>query len=332
MNDWIQHIRTAPTSKWLTRGVVIGAIVLGFLVLEGIESVGADQSCLLIRGGKIEDNWSSGLHWRFPILSDVACYRIARTTYEASLGQKGTGADFNDDPVEAHTSDGQDIDAAGFRIAFHIPLSTVDGEGDVIDEENLRTIYTQVGARNTNELVSSVIAFYARPEVRTVLQLHSSHELLQGDLTTISLEIANRLRPLYAARGVVLDDVLLSKPDFNETFDTRLQQREQAEADIEMEHQRALQAEQQNAARIDAANADATVTAIQSQAQGNQIVTSANAESTAIAVQIQAYGSTGEYLQAQQVEAMSNWPVQILGDGNAMPVIQISPVIVSPTP
>jgi predicted RecB family nuclease len=121
---------------------------------------------------------------------------------------------------------------------------------------------------------------------------------------------------------VVLEDVLLSKPDFNDEFEAKLQQRQQAAVDVEIEQQRALQAEQQGRARINAADADAEVVAIQAQAEANRTVTQADAQATAIAVLVAAYGGPEGYLRAQQIQAMTGWPVQIIGDGYALPIIQ----------
>jgi regulator of protease activity HflC (stomatin/prohibitin superfamily) len=317
----------------LAIGVVVG--ILGLIALSGFESVQTYEGCLLVRNGRIKEEWSPGLHWRFPIMSNVACYRASRTTYEASPGQKGSGAQYNDDAVEARSKDGQKIDAVSFRIAFHVPLVMTGDDGVTIDGDNLRTIYTDVGAKSEEALVSSVVTFYARPEVRTVMQLHTSEELLEGDLGAIGQEIADRLRPRYAAYGVVLEDVLLSKPDFNDEFEAKLQQRQQAAVDVEIEQQRALQAEQQGRARINAANADAEVVAIQAQAEAsrtitqaqaeaNRTVTEADAQATAIAVLVAAYGGPEGYLRAQQIQAMTGWPVQIIGDGHALPIVPVA--------
>lgn len=314
---------------WSRRTIaVLVAGILGLIALAGFRSVAAYESCLLVRNGAIKEAWGPGLHWRFPIMSDVACYRTSRTTYEASPGQKGGGAQYNDDAVEARSKDGQRIDAVSFRIAFHTPRVMMGTDGNVVDADNLRTIFTTVGARTGDDLVSSVIAFYARPEVRTVMQLHTSEDLLEGDLSAIGREIADRLRPRFAERGVVLDDVLLSKPDFNDEFETKLQQRQQAAVDVEIEQQRARQAEQQGQARINAANADAQVVAVQANAEAGRTITQANAEATAIAVQVAAYGGLDGYLASRQIQAMTGWPVQIIGDGSSLPMIQIA----RPTP
>jgi regulator of protease activity HflC (stomatin/prohibitin superfamily) len=356
----------------LTSILVFIFVSLGLIALFGLKSVHTYEACLLIRGGKIEEDWSAGLHWRFLPFSDVACYRTSRTTYEASPGERGSGADYNEPSVDARSSDGQRIEAVSFRIAFHVPLVMTDEQGNVVDENNLHTIYTEVGAKNEDALVSSVIAFYARPEVRTVMQLHTGAELLQGDLGVVNRELEDRLRPVYAARGIILEDVVISKPDFTDDFELKIEQLEKSVIDIEIERQKSLQAVEQGEARVIAANADATVTAFQaqgdasrtvtqanadatvvsiqagaeadrtisqanadatvvsvgSQAEADRTTTQANAEATAIALQVAAYGGSEGFLRAQQIEAMSDWPVQIIGENSALPIIQME----SPTP
>ena len=339
--------------KMVARIVVVAvAIIFGLVLLLGLKSVQAYESCLLVRNGVVKDDWSPGLHWRFLPTSDVACYRTARTTLEASPGEAGGGAEFNDDPVSARSKDGQAIDAVSFRIAFHVPLIMTGDDGVVIHENNLRFIYEDVGATSEEALVSSVVTFIGRPEVRSVTQLHTSEELLQGDLGLLSKEIEDRLRPKYAKYGVILDEFVISKPDFNDEFEAKLQQKQQATVDIEVARQQALKAEQDGQARINAANADASVAGIQAKtdaeravtmananatvlaiganAEASRTVTQANAEATAIAVNVAAYGGADAYLQALQIQAMTNWPVQIIGENNTLPVVQS--VLVAPTP
>ena len=188
------------------------SIIFALIMLAGFKSVNADESCLLVRNGTIRDEWGPGLHWHFPIGSDTTCYRTARTTLEASPGEAGAGADFNDDAVSARSKDGQIIDAVSYRIAFNTPVEMVNSEGDVVNPENHEFIYTTVGAQTQQAIVDSVVSFYARPEVRAVMQLHTSEELLTGDLSDISLEIEERLRPKFEANGVVLESFVLSKP------------------------------------------------------------------------------------------------------------------------
>ena len=323
-------------------------VAVASIVLAGFKSVQSDEACLFIRNGEIRDSWGQGLHWRFTPLSDVACYRVSRSTYEASPGAKGGGAQYNDDPVEARTSDGQTIDTVSFRIAFSVPKVMPNTDSSGVADQNLRFIYTEVGAGSNEALVEQVITFYARPEVRRVMQLHTSDELLYGDLEVVNSELEASLRPIYAQHGVILEDILISKPDFNDAFEQRLEQRKQAEAEVEIERQKQLQADEQNQTRINAVNAeatvaviqqdsaaekavsqagvDATVVAVKAEADANRTVTQANAEATAIAVQVAAYGGPEGYLEAQQIDAMRDWPVQILGESNAIPIIDLSPV------
>lgn len=344
---------TGVSPKKVARIALIAvALIFGLVLMFGIKSVQAYEGCLLVRNGVVKEEWGPGLHWRFLPTSDVACYRTARTTYEASAGKAGTGAEYNDDPVGARSNDGQLIDAVSFRIAFHVPSVLTGDDGVVIKQDNLRYIYTDVGARDEDALVSSVITFIGRPEVRTVMQLHTSDELLGGDLSVYSQEIEDRLRPKYAEYGVILDDFLLSKPDFNDDFEAKLQQKQQAVVDIEVAKQQAAKAEEEGKARVNAANADAkvagiqaqtdaeravtmananaTVTAIDANAEANRTVAQADAEATAVAVSVAAYGGSDAYLQALQFQAMGNWPVQVIGGNGAVPILPS--VLITPTP
>ncbi|MGD9713869.1 MAG: SPFH domain-containing protein [Thermomicrobiales bacterium] len=356
--ETVREFQLRPKITWL---LAIPILLLLFILFAGFKTVNAYEACLLVRNGTIREDWGAGLHWHFPIGSDVTCYRTARTTLEASPGQAGAGAEFNDDAVSARSSDGQIIDAVSYRIAFSTPVEMVNSEGDVVNPDNHVFIYTSVGAKTQQAIVDQVVSFYARPEVRAVIQLHTSEELLTGDLSDISLEIEERLRPKLEANGVRLESFVLSKPDFNDTFEAQLQQREEAAHNVEIARQNALVAEQDGIARVNAANADAEVariaadaeveragiaaiakserigiaavaeadrTRIQAQADADALVTKSNAEATAVALQVEALGGPEAYLQALQIEAMSEWPVQFIGDSSSVPIIQLT----QPTP
>jgi regulator of protease activity HflC (stomatin/prohibitin superfamily) len=328
--------------------LVVIALIAAMVLLGGIKSVSSDESCLYARSGKIQESWGAGFHWRFTPYSSLACYRTSRTTYEASPGKSGGGAQFNDDPVEARTSDGEQIDGVSFRLSFSIPRQMPGADPSQFSDPNLRRIYTDLGARSNADVVSSVITFYARPAIRRLMQIHTSSELYHGDPAVFSQELADGLRPVFASHGVVLEDVLISKPDFNDAFEQRVQDKLAAEAAVNIEQQRGLQADQQNETRIRSASADATVVAvnqgaageqsvdqanvnatvvsIEAQAEGERTVTQANAEATAVAAQISAYGGADAYLEAQKIESMRDWPVQVLGESNTVPVLELSPV------
>lgn len=344
--------------KWL---LIIPSMIVLLLLLSGFTVVNESEACLLVRDGTIRDQWGPGRHWSFPIGSDATCYKTSRITLEASPGQAGAGADYNDDAVAARSKDGQIIDAVSYRLAFSIPMDRINAEGDTIEGDNLRYIHTTVGAESEDALVKSVISFYARPEVRAVMQLHTSEELLTGDLSNISREIEDRLRPKFAENGVNLEVFIISKPDFNDPFEQKLQERGQAAVDIEIAQQRVQVSEQEGLARIaqaetdkeiaaikaqsdaeaaaiksqsDAeaasikAQGDADAAAIKSQSDAEVTVTRANAEATAIALKIDAMGGAENYLQSLQISAMREWPVQIIGQDAGVPLFDLT----QPTP
>lgn len=316
-----------PAKTVLKVAAGIAAVLLLLLLLAGLTSVDAYESCLFTRNGSVEEQWNSGLHWALPVGSDVACFRTARSTYEASPGESGGGAEFNDDAVDARTGDGQRIDAVSFRIAFHVPQDVINNEGDVVDANNLEYLYTVVGANSTDDLVATVVAFYARPEVRAVIQLQSSQQLLEGDWRDLNKEIEDRLRPKFTANGIVLESVEISKIDFNDDFELKIQERQQAEIDTQIAQQQSQSELQKNQGQIDIdrenAQAASDRKAVESAAEAASIVTIANAEATAIAIEIEALGGPESYLQVRQIEAMSEWPVQIIGDTQNSPMIQI---------
>lgn len=325
-------------SRWKSILLVILVAIIGLILLSGLTIVQAYESCLLVRNGSVEEQWSEGLHWHFSPVSDVACYRTARATYEASPGESGSGAEYNDDAVDALTKDGQRIDAVSFRIAFSVPEHMVNAEGDVTDASNLQNIYTNVGASSGEDLVSTVVAFYARPEIRTVMQSFTSEQILEGITSEINSELENRLRPKFAENGVILQSIEISKIDFNDALEEKLQRGRQAVLDAEIAEQDARLQENENQIRIRSAETDAEIGAIEADAEAatmaikaqsdaDSIVVIANAEASAVSMKIEAIGSPELYLQQQQIAAIGGWPVQIFGENGATTLYQIPPIV-----
>ena len=167
MEDSVNPLKSLPAlpKVRLSRWLLVIPLVLGLLLIAaGLKTVEAYESCLLLRNGTIRDQWGPGLHWSFPIGSGVTCYRTARITLEASPGEAGAGADYNDDAVVARSKDGQIIDAvraAGKELvlAKAPPAKPVNGTLDqAIQQYNM--VIDELAANGTNGITVPPVDFY----------------------------------------------------------------------------------------------------------------------------------------------------------------------------
>ncbi len=349
---------TYASREWWVKPAIIGGLfisaILVFFIFFSFKSVQAYEGCLLVRNGEVKEEWEPGFHWRFRIMSNVTCYRTARTTYEAIPEGTGSDADYIDSSVDSRSIDGQRIDAISYRVAFHVPLTLIDDQGNVLVQDNLETVYTAVGARTEQQIVNSIVTFYTRPTVRSTFQLYTSDQILGGKIEEIEKAIEDQVRGDFFKRGVILEDIELGKPDFNDEFEAKIQAEQNARQDVETAKQAVAKAEQDALAITAAAKgeANAAIEAAKGEAQSNIARANGQAEATialakgdaeatnikaeananAVAAQVAAYGGPDAYVQALMAQALANWrPINIIGDTNGG-VLSILDLGGEPTP
>jgi regulator of protease activity HflC (stomatin/prohibitin superfamily) len=332
--------------------VIVVLIVLAVVFIGFPRAVDAGEGCVVTRGGDITGTADSGYTF-VNVFESLHCLSTRPITYEAALEEvSGSDAQYSDIAVDARSSDGQLILGFPYRIVFHIPavlpefdpttfqpLTETTSDGDeipvVVRTDNLQFVYENV-AQTEVAAVTTVVTTQSRPVVRQVAQLYASERLFAGDLAEPQRQIYERLFPVFLNYGLVLDSVLLSKPKFNDAFESVIETRQIASEQVEVKRQEALQAEQSAAAQVATtqgqaeaarvtAQGDADAQIIRAQANADSITIESQAQADALALQVGAYGGPEYYARVQQYEAIGNWQVTtILGnDSGVLPVYQV---------
>ena len=203
------------------------AVAIGMLAF-GFKPVRADdgEACLITSGGSIKGDANPG--WNFIGLTEgMSCFPVRQRVYEALADGNASRANFKDGAVTGiSAAGGAPIKEASFRVLFHI------------DRAQIRHVYANVG-REMESVVYQSLAPDARATVGAVYQRYTADQLI-GDLTVPQQEVFERLRPLYAARGMALDGILLWRPRFADDFETRISQRANAAIDAQIAQQATL--------------------------------------------------------------------------------------------
>jgi regulator of protease activity HflC (stomatin/prohibitin superfamily) len=374
-------------------GVV--ALLLAAAVFIGLpRQVDASQNCIVLKGGAYSHTAGKGWEFVSPFLESLQCFPAQRLTYEA-VGPKpneniaaainSSDADYKEQAPDARSNDPQRIEYAPYRIVFEVPdklplfddnfrpvMEDTNGDGDgdnpvYLREDNVAWVYANIG-HSMDDVVRRVVSTHSRPLIRQNLGLYSAEFLFKTDLAAedgVQDTTFEELHPLFLQSGVVLRELLISKPDFNDPFEERLNEQQLAVRDTEIARQNALKAEQEGQARINAAIADAqvaeeaargsanaeietakgeaaasverargaaeaNVVQKEAEAEGIRLVADAQAEQQRLLVE--AYGGPEFYARNKQSEAMGQWQITtILGnDAGVLPVMPLSEIETEP--
>ena len=393
----------APTSRpgaqprfpFFVVPVAVVALLLVLVVFFGLpRQVDASENCIVLKGGAYSHTAGKGWEFVSPFLESLQCYPAQRLTYEAvspkpneniSAAIGTSDADYKEQAPEARSNDPQRIEYAPYRIVFEVPdllprfdenfqpvMDDTDGDGIgdtpvFLREENVAWVYANIG-HTMDDVVRRVVATHSRPIVRQNLGLYSAEFLFKTDLAAedgVQDTTFEELHPLFLQSGVVLREFLISKPDFNDPFEERLNQQQLAVRDTEIARQNALKAEQEGQARINAAIADAQVAEEAARGEANAEIESAKGEAAANVERargaaeanvvqkeaeaagirlvaeaqaeqqrllVAAYGGPEFYARNKQSEAMGQWQITTVlgGDSGVLPVMPLSPIVTTP--
>lgn len=396
-----QSLGTGPSTSngprfpfFVIPAVLLALVLIGIVFFGLPRQVDASENCIVLKGGAYSHTTGKGWEFVSPFLESLQCYPAQRLTYEA-VGPKpnqeinaainSSDADYKEQAPDARSNDPQRIEYAPYRIVFEVPdklprfdenfqpmMEDTDGDGvgDVpvyLREENIAWVYANIG-HTMDDVVRRVVSTHSRPLIRQNLGLYSAEFLFKTDLAAeegVQDTTFEELHPLFLQSGVVLRELLISKPDFNDPFEERLNQQQLAVRDTEIARQNALKAEQEGQARINAAIADAqvaeeaargsanaeieqakgeaaagverargaaeaNVVQKEAEAEGIRLVADAQAEQQRLLVE--AYGGPEFYARNKQSEAMGQWQITTIlgGDSGVLPVMPLSPVETAP--
>ena len=307
----------------MPRGQIIRIVLIAILVifvlliaLGAFTRVEAGEACVVRRFGDVQRTLSPGLHTKLPLAEDTACFSTRSLVYEVVDEGGDSNADYVDFLVDGVTIDGQPLSVT-YTVRFHI------------DAGDIENVYSNI-AQSMNQVTERVVKFHSRAEVRQVVNTKTAEELYLGGLDTISVEIEEILRPLFAESGVTLDFFEIKRPNFSDEYEQAIEDKQIA---IEQADRR------ENEIQVAVQEAERLRTEAQGEADAQVIRSQGDADS--LKIRAEAYNENPVLVTIEYYEALQNVSWAIFGaEGGANPIIPIPPleqdedgaIVPSPTP
>jgi regulator of protease activity HflC (stomatin/prohibitin superfamily) len=364
---------------------VIAAVLVISLILGGFRVIDGSQAGVYTVNGNPSGQRGPGLNLKMPFFHDIAIYtaRIIQVeavgidqgeSPEAAIGR--SGAEIVELASDAKAKGGQLIDQAPFRLWYRVPPSLFKVDADcntILDEsgnpiverqDNLSWLYNNIG-KNDELVRNSAVMGPARQVVKDVLLQFAPEQLIgfiapssEGTdniqlYSDINGEINRRVKASLCldmhAQGVVLEDFAIGKLDFNDRFETKIAETQEAAQQVEIEENNVLAAEQralaaekegEGIAKKEVAEANGRAQANEREATGRaaarRVEAAANAEAIAAEgaaqakahqLDVEAVGGPDRYVQIQIAEQIGQWrPVNLLGGegGGVIPLLNLN--------
>lgn len=153
-------------------------------------------ACVYDRGrGVLKKVWKPGLHLKIPFWQKAKLFNIQTLEYAVKEGfDLSDPATMGDEEIQARTADGADISIQG-TILFRL------------DENEVPKVWQEIG----EDYVEKIIRPITRSRIRLVTSRHSVEDILSQRRDDIEGEIKSELLSSFAAKGVIVEDVLLSQ-------------------------------------------------------------------------------------------------------------------------
>jgi regulator of protease activity HflC (stomatin/prohibitin superfamily) len=292
-----------PPGRSIRIGLIAIAAVLLLLVAFGaFTRVDAGEACVVRRFGDVRRTLSPGLHMKIPFAENTVCFSTRSLVYEVVDEASGSNADYVDFLVDGVTVDGQPLSVT-YTVRFHIDTDQVD------------YVYSNI-ARNMDQVTERVVKFHSRSEVRQVVNTKTAEQLYLGGLDSVSVEIEDILRPLFAESGVTLDFFEIKRPNFSDEYEQAIEDKQIAIEQADRKENE-IQVAQQEAERLKT----------EAQGEADAQVIRAQGDADSLKIRAEAYNENPVLVTIEYYEALQQVSWAIFGaDGGANPIIPIPPI------
>jgi regulator of protease activity HflC (stomatin/prohibitin superfamily) len=194
-----------------------------------------------------------GLHFIAPFVDRAVVYNTKDIVYESAPVEKqaSSRADYKDFPVDTTTEDGQQIDLS-YSIRFTIERFEAPRVAQELGDEAA--------------IVEKVVKFHSRILARQIPRSYKASDLYTGDITVVQEAIADELRPLFLAKGLVLDSFGIREITFSPDYINAIEQKQIEKERVVTEEYRAEQATFRKLATITEAEGEAEAIRIKGEA------------------------------------------------------------------
>ncbi len=306
--------RGSGTRQWkipATIVVVVAVFIFGVIVVGlAYTPVKHGTVALVTRfGGLTGAVFGPGLHWRIPFIDQIVIIPTVVQSYETSDDPGASNADYRDYPVTAQTVDGQQI-TIKYTVLFRLPSrKTAD-------------IVQNVG--RLPEVVENVVKAHSRNLARLWAQSHTAEDLYSGEgIFTYQDAVRDTLEQEFEKYGVLLDDFLVRKIDFDPDYIAAIEQQQIAQEAIETAKYQSDAAEYEKERQIRLAEAEAERIKLLAGADAERQRLLADSEAYSIQARGKALQEFPEVVQWEFVRNLQNIQWGILPSEGLTPLIPI---------
>ena len=306
--------RGSGTRQWKIPATIVAAVavfIFGVIVV-GLAYTPVEHGtvALVTRfGGLTGAVFGPGLHWRIPFIDQIVIIPTVVQSYETSDDPGASNADYRDYPVTAQTVDGQQI-SIKYTVLFRLPSrKTAD-------------IVQNVG--RLPEVVENVVKAHSRNLARLWAQSHTAEDLYSGEgIFTYQDAVRDTLEQEFEKYGVLLDDFLVRKIDFDPDYIAAIEQQQIAQEAIETAKYQSDAAEYEKERQIRLAEAEAERIKLLAGADAERQRLLADSEAYSIQARGEALQEFPEVVQWEFVRNLQNIQWGILPSEGLTPLIPI---------
>jgi regulator of protease activity HflC (stomatin/prohibitin superfamily) len=283
----------------------VGVLLIFILILISLTYTPVEVGTVaLIKrfGGLTGAVYEPGLHWRVPFVDQIVRVPTVLISYETSANPDISRADYTDYAVNAQTVDGQQI-LVKYTILFRIP------------PESAVDIVKNIG--QPSQVVENIVKAHSRNLTRLLAQSYTAEDLYSGEgIFQYEMEVQEVLMSKFERYGIVLDDLLIRKIEFDEDYTRAIEQQQIAQETIKTAQYQAEAAEYEKQSQIRLSEAQAQGIKLQAEAEAERQRLLADAEAYGIQARGEALEEYPELVQWEFVRNLQNIQWGILpGDG-----------------
>jgi regulator of protease activity HflC (stomatin/prohibitin superfamily) len=294
-------------------------IIVGGIVALVVGLIAFTSACTTVQygtvkvvtrfGGLTGRYFEPGLHWKTPFAEGVVKVPTIVQSYETSEQPDQSKADFTDYPVTAQTIDGQQV-SVKYTVIFRIPAN--------------RAVDITQNVGRIEEVVENVVKAHSRNLARLHTQNYEAEGLYSGEgIFAYQQDVKAALTVELERYGVVLDDFLVRKVDFDTDYVTAIEQQQIAQEGIETAEYQAEAAEYKKNEQIKMAEAEAQREVLLAEADAEKKRLNADAEAYSIETQGAALRRYPEVIQLRFVDNLDNVTWGIMPDSGVTPLLPV---------
>jgi regulator of protease activity HflC (stomatin/prohibitin superfamily) len=299
--------------------IVVGILALLALIVltSSYTQIQFGTVGMVTRFGRITGRiMQPGLNWKAPFMDRVTVYRTQEMVYvtEEMTGERPAPGTYLDYPTDTTTNDGQQI-TVKYSVRFRI------------DPTKIQQIANEIG--DEEQVVEKVVKFHTRILARNIPKGYAALDLYTGNIQQVQDQFEDELRPLLAAKGVILEAFGLRKIDFQDDYVQAIEQKQIEAENVTTERNRADQARWRAQSAIEEAKGEAQATIENARGEAEKVKLLAEAEAESIQLKGQALSQYPDVIQLEFVVSLSDpdgrvtWG--ILPQESVLPFLDLTP-------